>query len=47
LTASLRKLAGDTNNGEFQSLWAGQDFKRARKLTVKELMLALKHELSI
>lgn len=47
LTASLRQLAGRTNNGEYQSLWAGQDYSRTRKLSAKSLMLALKEELLI
>lgn len=45
MTASLRQLATKTNNGEYQSLWAGQDYARARNLSAKELMLALKQEL--
>ena len=47
LTASLRQLGGKTNNGEYQSLWAGQDFSRTRQLSAKNLMLALKEELLI
>ena len=47
MTASLRQLAGRTNNGEYQSLWAGQDFSRTRKLSAKNLMLALHEELLI
>jgi nitronate monooxygenase len=47
MTASLRQLAVRTNNGEYQSLWAGQDYPRTRKLNVKSLMLALKEELLI
>jgi nitronate monooxygenase len=47
MTASLRQLAGRTNNGEYQSLWAGQDYSRTRKLDAKSLMLALKDELLI
>jgi nitronate monooxygenase len=46
LTASLRQLAGKTNNGEYQSLWAGQDYARTRQLSAKHLMLALKQELT-
>lgn len=45
MTASLRQLATKTNNGEYQSLWAGQDYARARNLSAKELVLALKQEL--
>ena len=47
LTASLRQLGSKTNNGEYQSLWAGQDYSRARKLNARNLMLALKEELTI
>jgi hypothetical protein len=47
MTASLRQLAGRANNGEYQSLWAGQDYSRTRKLKAKNLMLALKEELLI
>jgi nitronate monooxygenase len=47
MTASLRQLAVKTNNGEYQSLWAGQDYKRIRKLSARDLMLALKKELLI
>ena len=47
MTASLKQLAGRTNNGEYQSLWAGQGYSRTRKLSAKNLMLALKEELLI
>ena len=47
LTASLRQLGVKTNNGEYQSLWAGQDYARTRNLSTKNLMLALKEELLI
>jgi nitronate monooxygenase len=47
MTASLRQLAGRTNNGEYQSLWAGQDYARTRKLGAKNLMHALNEELAI
>lgn len=47
MTAAMRQLAGKTNQGEYQSLWAGQDFKRIRKLKAHELVLALKEELLI
>jgi nitronate monooxygenase len=45
LTAPLRQLAGKTNNGEYQSLWAGQDYFRTRKFSAKNLMHALQEEL--
>jgi len=47
MTASLRQLAGRANNGEYQSLWAGDGYSRTRKLNAKSLMLALKEELLI
>jgi nitronate monooxygenase len=47
MTAPLRQLAGKTNNGEYQSLWAGKDYARTRNLSVKDLMLALKEEFLI
>ncbi len=47
LTASLRQLAVKTNNGEYQSLWAGQDYSRARRISTNKLMLSLKEELLI
>jgi nitronate monooxygenase len=47
MTASLRQLAGRANNGEYQSLWAGQDYSRIRRLNTKNLMMTLKEELSI
>lgn len=47
LTASLRQLAAKTNNGEYQSLWAGQDYSKTRNLSAKNLMLALREELLI
>jgi nitronate monooxygenase len=47
LTASLRQLGVKTDNGEYQSLWAGQDYARTRNLSAKNLMLALKEELLI
>lgn len=45
MTTSLRQLAGKVNNGEFQSLWAGEDFKRVRSLKARDLVLTLKKEL--
>ncbi|NQW69463.1 MAG: nitronate monooxygenase [Betaproteobacteria bacterium] len=47
MTTSLRHLAGRTNNGEYQSLWAGEDYSRTRELNAQNLMLALKEELFI
>jgi len=45
ITASLRQLAGKANNGEYQSLWAGQDYSRTRQLSAKGIMNALQEEL--
>jgi nitronate monooxygenase len=45
LTASLRQLGVKISNGEYQSLWAGQDYSRSRKLSTTDLMLTLKQEL--
>ena len=47
MTASLRQLAGRANNGEYQSLWAGQEYSKIRKLNATSLMLVLKEELLI
>ena len=47
MTASVRQLGSKTNNGEYQSLWAGQGYSRTRKLNAKNLMLALKEELTV
>ena len=46
VTASLRQFATKSNNGEYQSLWAGQDYFRVRKLSAQNLMLSLEKELS-
>lgn len=45
LTGPIRKWASDTDNGEYQSLWAGSQFHRARALPVAKLMQTLKEEL--
>jgi nitronate monooxygenase len=45
LTTSLRQWAAMTNNGEYQSLWAGEKFAQARKMSAKDLMNTLKYEL--
>lgn len=46
MTAPLRQLAGKINNAEYQSLWAGQDFRRVRVLRVKDLISELNRELA-
>ena len=45
LTGPLRQWATKTNNGEYQSLWAGSAFAKTRKMAAKELMQTLKQEL--
>jgi len=46
LTAPLRQWAVRENNGEFQSLWAGTAFGRARQMPVSDLMRTLAEELA-
>ena len=46
LTAPLRQWAARENNGEFQSLWAGTAFGRARQMSVSDLMRILGEELA-
>lgn len=41
LTSAIRKAAAQQNNPDYMSLWAGQNARFARKLTVKDLMTAL------
>ena len=44
MTASLRQLAGKTNNGEYQSLWAGESYAKARQMCASELIENLRNE---
>jgi len=44
MTASLRQLAVKTNNGEYQSLWAGSGYSKIRKSSTKDLMKLLMEE---
>jgi nitronate monooxygenase len=44
LTGSLRKWATNTDNGEYQSLWAGTQYHRARAMSASELMQTLSQE---
>ena len=37
-TGGMRKWAAQTNNGEYQSLWAGTEYHRARNMPVDQLM---------
>lgn len=45
LTASMRKWASEQDNGEYQSLWAGTAYAKARALSVEQLMQTLHAEL--
>ena len=47
LTGSLRNFAEKTNNGEFQSLWAGREFKKARALPAGQLISILVSEMKV
>lgn len=46
LTSSLRKAAAKTNNGEYQSLWAGQAFGKIREMPAGDLMAKLVKEIA-
>lgn len=45
LTGPLRQWASKTDNGEYQSLWAGTAYARARHLSAADLMKALTDEI--
>ena len=45
LTSSLRKLAVKTKNGEYQSLYAGTEFKKSRALPAAKLISELVSEM--
>ena len=45
LTSSLKKLAVKTENGEYQSLYAGTEFKKARSLPAAKLISELVSEM--
>ncbi len=47
MTASLRQLALKTNNGEYQSLWAGEAYSKVRQMRADELMKTLGSELKL
>jgi nitronate monooxygenase len=47
MTASLRQLALKTNNGEYQSLWAGEAYSKVRQMRADELMKTLGSELTL
>lgn len=46
LTGPMRKWAADTNNGEYQSLWAGTEYHRTRAMPVAKLMQTLASEMA-
>lgn len=46
LTGPMRKWAADTNNGEYQSLWAGTEYHRSRAMPVAKLMQTLLAEMA-
>ena len=45
LTNSIRKLAVENNDGEYQSLWAGKSYDKIRSLPAKQLMIKLEEEI--
>ena len=45
MTGSLRQWAGRTDNGEYQSLWAGSAFARVRSMPAKALIETLLKEM--
>lgn len=45
-TGGMRKWAAQTNNGEYQSLWAGTEYHRARAMTAKALLATLAAEMT-
>ena len=47
LTSSLTKFAVKNKNGEYQQLWAGTEFKKARALPAAKLISALVSEMVI
>jgi hypothetical protein len=47
MTASLRQLAVKTNNGEYQSLWAGAAYSGVRQMSASKLMQTLLDEIHI
>jgi len=45
LTGSLRQWASKTNNGEYQSMWAGAAFNRSRTMPAQDLVKVLMKEM--
>ncbi len=46
VTGPVRQLANRLNNGEYQSLWAGKGYDRARKMTASQLLFTLRDEMN-
>jgi nitronate monooxygenase len=44
MTASMRQWAAQNDQGDYQSLWAGTEYARARAMSVAELMASLLNE---
>lgn len=45
MTSAMRQAAIKANNGEYQSLWAGQAFDKIRVITASDLMTRLSKEM--
>ena len=46
ITGSMRQWAAKTNNGEYQSLWAGTEYHRSRAMPAADLMSTLATEMN-
>ena len=46
VTGSMRQWAAKTNNGEYQSLWAGTEYHRVRAMPAADLMATLASEMN-
>jgi len=46
VTGAIRKLAVKANDGEYQSLWAGQSFNKIRAMAARDLMRTLSKEIA-
>jgi len=47
LTGPLRQWAGKADNGEYQSLWAGAQYPRARQMPAADLVRRLMQEMQL
>ena len=47
LTNPVRQFAIKTNDGEYQSLWAGKSYKKARATPVRQLIQQLVDEFKL